>query len=432
MRRCRRALFTHAWRAVAGAQGAKLAGDHRPAGPSSSPTSCAPTSSAPTPAAAPASLKAAIGGAHGGIFDFDAMSRLLTKAAPKAAMPAAAPARIEAAARRCCKRSASSAVAGTPRHARAGVHLRLRRAAPRAVAAYRERLPESGRARQGDRHGRARDQGRVRRSRARRLLRRPTAATGSIRRSCALFPDYLVCVDAAALDAAESATLLELLVGRPADEGPGRRPTTSSRSRRSATGISRFGATQPAARQHGDRPGRGVRAAVGRSNLCQMRERIERGLAYRRAGAVQRLLRRDRDRRRPAAVPRSPRPRWSRARFRRSPSTRPRAPTGRRASICPTNPQTERDWPVHDFTYETTEHQRAGEEVAFTLVDFVACDRRYARHFARVPRADWNAKMVPVGESLAREPKGLPRRIPYAADGRRRQRAAEGASSTTS
>jgi hypothetical protein len=77
-----------------------------------------------------------------------------------------------------------------------------------------------------------------------------------------------------------------------------------------------------------------------------------------------------------------------------------------------TNPQVERDWPLHEFSYESVEHQRAGEEVAFTLVHFVACDRRYARHFARVPHADWNAKMVPVGESLAREQKGLPEAIP--------------------
>jgi len=77
-----------------------------------------------------------------------------------------------------------------------------------------------------------------------------------------------------------------------------------------------------------------------------------------------------------------------------------------------TNPQIDRDWPLHDFTYETAEHQRAGEEIAFTLVHFVACDRRYLRHFARVPVADWNAKMVPVGESLAREQRGLPETIP--------------------
>ena len=42
------------------------------------------------------SLKGAIGGAHGGIFDFDAMSRLLTRAAPKAAMPPRRRQRIEA------------------------------------------------------------------------------------------------------------------------------------------------------------------------------------------------------------------------------------------------------------------------------------------------------------------------------------------------
>jgi uncharacterized Fe-S cluster protein YjdI len=76
------------------------------------------------------------------------------------------------------------------------------------------------------------------------------------------------------------------------------------------------------------------------------------------------------------------------------------------------NPQVDRDWPLHEFAYESVEHQRAGEEVAFTLVHFVACDRRYSRHFARVPHKDWNAKMVPVGESLAREQKGLPETIP--------------------
>ena len=42
------------------------------------------------------------------------------------------------------------------------------------------------------------------------------------------------------------------------------------------------------------------------------------------------------------------------------------------------NPQVERDWPIHHFSYEDAEHQRITEEVAFTFVDFVACDRRYA------------------------------------------------------
>ena len=46
------------------------------------------------------------------------------------------------------------------------------------------------------------------------------------------------------------------------------------------------------------------------------------------------------------------------------------------------NPQPEADWPVHAFSYEDAEHQSAREELAFTLVDFAACDRRYAAYFA--------------------------------------------------
>ena len=46
------------------------------------------------------------------------------------------------------------------------------------------------------------------------------------------------------------------------------------------------------------------------------------------------------------------------------------------------NPQPERDWPVHSFAYEDEAHQTVTEDVAFTLVDFVACDQRYAGHLA--------------------------------------------------
>jgi hypothetical protein len=52
------------------------------------------------------------------------------------------------------------------------------------------------------------------------------------------------------------------------------------------------------------------------------------------------------------------------------------------------------------------------EDLAFTLVDFVASDRRYARHLARVPRAKWNGSLIPVDESLTRERKGLPDKVP--------------------
>ena len=70
------------------------------------------------------------------------------------------------------------------------------------------------------------------------------------------------------------------------------------------------------------------------------------------------------------------------------------------------NPQPDRDWPVQSLAYEDEAHQRQCEDLAFTLVDFAACDRRLARHFAKVPRAKWNEKMVSVAEFAASERKG--------------------------
>jgi ferredoxin len=68
------------------------------------------------------------------------------------------------------------------------------------------------------------------------------------------------------------------------------------------------------------------------------------------------------------------------------------------------NPQMELDWPVHTLAYEDEDSQRVSEDIAFTLVDFVALDRRYAKHLARVPRANWNGNMIPVSESLTPRP----------------------------
>ena len=79
------------------------------------------------------------------------------------------------------------------------------------------------------------------------------------------------------------------------------------------------------------------------------------------------------------------------------------------------NSQVEADWPVQDFTYEDENHQRVHIEAGFTLVDFVACDRRYARHFARVPRSKWSASMMPASEYLGREARSAPDKVPFIA-----------------
>jgi len=77
------------------------------------------------------------------------------------------------------------------------------------------------------------------------------------------------------------------------------------------------------------------------------------------------------------------------------------------------NPDADLDWPAQNLAYEDQEHQRLSERLEFTLVDFVACDRRYARYFARVPRAKWNGSMAPVSEFLAAKPNGLSEKVPY-------------------
>ena len=76
------------------------------------------------------------------------------------------------------------------------------------------------------------------------------------------------------------------------------------------------------------------------------------------------------------------------------------------------NPQPERDWPIHQLAYEDAEHQRVTEEVAFTLIDFVACDRRYAGHFAPIAPANGNDALAPVASCLDREARSLPGQFP--------------------
>jgi hypothetical protein len=76
------------------------------------------------------------------------------------------------------------------------------------------------------------------------------------------------------------------------------------------------------------------------------------------------------------------------------------------------NSQLDLDWPSQRLDYEDAEQQLVSETLAFTAVDFAACDPRCAKYFARVPREKWNTDMVPVSEFLARELKDLTGKVP--------------------
>ena len=77
------------------------------------------------------------------------------------------------------------------------------------------------------------------------------------------------------------------------------------------------------------------------------------------------------------------------------------------------NPQPGDDWPAERYSYEGEDLQRRSANVAFTFIDLVACDRRYARHFARVARSAWHDCMVPVADYLERASDGAPGTVPY-------------------
>ncbi len=77
------------------------------------------------------------------------------------------------------------------------------------------------------------------------------------------------------------------------------------------------------------------------------------------------------------------------------------------------NPAPGDDWPVHKLIYEDADLQVATEEMAFTAADFLAMDDRFADHFAIVPESEWNDAMIPVAEAFLAESKRMPDTVPY-------------------
>ena len=77
------------------------------------------------------------------------------------------------------------------------------------------------------------------------------------------------------------------------------------------------------------------------------------------------------------------------------------------------NPQPEQDWPVERLAYSDQDLQAASEELAFTFADFALCDARYAGHFEAAPRAAWGDGMQPVPEWLSHPVRESAPDVPY-------------------
>ncbi|MCM2253457.1 MAG: ferredoxin [Ramlibacter sp.] len=349
-------------------------------------------------------LQASMGSAFAGGFDFDAMSRLLVKSQPRETMPAERRRRISE-----LLRVLKSQRFFVMPESEGNPYSFLFDSCGAALKAYRERLPrqvELARALvmadleidgeyNPERHDAVFD----------------TYGEGGLDPSeLAGFPDYLVCIDDAALDAHENARLMEILssglpikvllqvddlAGATTAHGGVQAPGMRSRQLASlAMGLNEVYVLQSSA-----------------SNLYQFRDRLLKGVAYRgpaffsvysganasAAGVAPYLMA-------AAAMESRAFPAFT---------YDPSAGANWAARFClQSNSQVELDWPVKGFAYEDEEHQTVSQDLAFTVVDFLAADARYASQFARVPREKWNGSMVPVDESLARDRKSLPDKVP--------------------
>jgi len=233
-------------------------------------------------------------------------------------------------------------------------------------------------------------------------------ANGLDLQELSLYPDYLVLVNAGGLQAVEQARLMEILSsGLPIkvllqiddilEESPHGTLTTGMLGRQIASmamGLNEVYVLQ-----------------TGASHLLRFREQILRGLAYRgpalfsvfsgASGTASGLP--------PYLVSAAATEARAFPAFAYNPAAG--ADWASRFSLA-SNPQVDLDWPIQPFAYEDDVHQRVSEDLAFTMVDFIASDRRYARHLARVPREQWHPGLIPVDEALSRERRGVPDTVP--------------------
>ncbi len=355
-------------------------------------------------------LKASLGSGYGEAFDFDAMSSLLAQALPKDPFPESRRKRIRALLDVLSTQQFFPSAAAPSKKAGAAQHYCfLFDSCADALAAFRERMPKLIELARAIAIAELEIDGQYSEAKHDALFEQ-FGANGLDPQDLAPFPDYLVCVNAGKLQADEHAQLMEILSsGLPIkvllqiddilEESPNGEGnlTSGMRSRQIANmaiGLNEVYVLQSAS-----------------SNLYRFRERMLRGLAYRGpalfsvfSGASGRASELPPYLMSAAAME-------SRAfpAFTYDPSA---GPNWASRFYLEANSQVDLDWPIQGFAYEDEQHQRVSEDLAFTLVDFVASDRRYARHLARVPREKWNGSMIPVDESLTRERKGLPDKVP--------------------
>lgn len=76
------------------------------------------------------------------------------------------------------------------------------------------------------------------------------------------------------------------------------------------------------------------------------------------------------------------------------------------------NPACADDWPSHPFAYEEDHLQAQSEQLALTPADFMSLDERFESHFAIVPRTDWSNALTSVVAAVDALGDAIPTKVP--------------------
>ncbi|MFN8178548.1 MAG: hypothetical protein U0167_11475 [bacterium] len=350
-------------------------------------------------------LRASVGTAFAEELDFGALARVLTESRPSFSLSDARRERVRRllsvleSQRFCAKRD----VRGRPT---AGAYEFVHHGCAAAIDAYRERFSGMVEVAKAMVMAELEVDGRYRET-VHDALFEAWDVTGVDAAELAAFPDYLVCVDAATLSAPDSVKLLEALsAGLPLKV----LVVTHDLAERSVVQNGRPSSGLPAKQLASAALAEGsayVLQATA-SHLHARRAAILRGLSVRGpalfavySGASEEL---------PGYLASA-----AALESRAFPAFTydPTAGTNWAARFSlDGNPQCERDWPVRTLTYEDESVQRVSVDVAFTIVDFLACDPRTSEHLALASEEAAGA-MVPVAERVAAGDEGVPDRLPY-------------------
>ena len=354
----------------------------------------------------PAALAAAIGSGHADVFDFSVMSKLVTRSAPKDELPPARRRRIEWA---LAVLGAQPFYADPDETPVAGWDFVFADCAS-AAAAYRERLPRLAEVVKAIAIAELEANGAYVEADHDAFFEGydENALTAD---DLALFPNYLVCIPAGRNDAPENAALIEMLSsGLPVKVLVQQTDLLEEAS--IGTGHFAFGVRS--ARLATTAMGLGgmfVLQATS-ADLYAMRARIERGLACR-GPALFSVFAGS-----PAAAGDLP-PYLTSAAAREARAfpafvyDASAGPNWATRFSLEHNRNPDADWPAETLEYSDEAVQRVREDTTFGYVDFVLCDRRYAAHFAVVPRERWNTAMLPAADWLALDERAAAERVPY-------------------